>query len=105
MALNMAGRLGREQPLEAKWWRRVLQRLEDKYRMFKREQVSEHGGGVLFPVIDATFDMLPRPHKEHFSLMVVIAAGVPISIGMMANLWDMVRRGMEFFLRDAKWPS
>lgn len=90
LALNMAGRLGREDPLQPASWRGVLKKLQDKYKMFKNEQVSDNGG-VLFPVINATFDMLPRRQKEQFKMVVVVAAGVPISTDMMANLWGEVR--------------
>lgn len=86
----MVGRLGREDPLQPKCWRAVLDRLRDKHRMFRNEEVSDNGG-VLFPVIEATFDLLPRRQKEQFRLMVAVASGVPVTTDVMANLWDMVR--------------
>lgn len=89
LALSMAGRLGKDNPLQSSWWRSVLDKLQDKRRMLKHEKGSENG--VLFPVIDATFDALPRRQKELFRLMVVISAGVQLTTKMMASLWEMVR--------------
>lgn len=89
LALNMAGRLGSEDPLSPACWGRVLERLRDKYKKFKKEKVSEDGG-ALFPVIDVTFDRLPERQQEQFTLMAVVAPGVPFSTEMMANLWETV---------------
>lgn len=88
----MTGRLAHEDPLQAACWRIVLDRLQDKHRMFKIENVGD-SGGVLFPVIDATFGALPRRQKEQFQLMVAVAPGVRLTTAMLANLWevDMVR--------------
>lgn len=86
----MAGRLGREEPLSPACWRHVLQSLQDKHKMFKWKPVTDDGG-VLFPVIDATFNMLSRRQMRQFRLMVAVAPRVPFTTAMLANLWNTVR--------------
>lgn len=86
----MAGRLGREDPLNADSWTGVLDELNDKNAMFEEEEVGDDGSDI-FPIIKVVFDKLPHRQKEQFSLMVVMAPGVPITTEIMASLWDMVR--------------
>lgn len=90
LALSMAGRLGREDPLNPDSWTGVLEELNDKNAMFQEEEVSDDGS-LLFSVIKVAFDKLPHRQKEQFSLMVVMAPGVTITTEIMASLWDMVR--------------
>lgn len=83
LALSMAGRLGREDPLSPSCWTHVLESLRDR-KMLRQEEVSENGG-ALFPVLDLTLNMLTRRLKEEFKLMAVVAPGVPVATD---NLWD-----------------
>lgn len=66
----------------------MLDRLGDKHMVFKMEDIGD-AGGVLFPVIDATFGALPRRQKKQFQLMVAVAPGVRVTTAMLANPWDM----------------
>lgn len=101
MALSMAGRLGREDPLNPTFWReRVLDSLRDKYKKFKEKKISEDGG-VLFPVIDVTFDRLPERQQQQFKLMVVVAPGILVATEMMACLWNTAFKGPEGAVRTA----
>lgn len=66
--------------------------MENTWEKFKKQQVSEDAG-VLFPVVDATFDRLPKLQKEQFRLIIVVAPGVPVETEMLANLWNTVCMG------------
>lgn len=90
LALNMAGRLGSEDPLNPTCWRRVLDRLRDKDNISMEDKFSENGGRF-FAIVHLTFSMLPPRLRKQFMSMAVVAPGVSVSKKMMANLWDTVR--------------
>lgn len=86
----MVGRLGKGDPLDPKSWRGILHRLQDKDEFWKEQHVNDDGG-VLFPVIDKTVDMLPEELKRRFWMMIALPAGAPVKKEMMAKLWGTVR--------------
>lgn len=89
LAVSMAGNLGRDDPQEPQCWRSVLDKLQDKEKMWRQMELTGDGR-TLFPVIDVSFDMLPSLQRDQFKLMVVMAPRVPITPDMLANLWDTV---------------
>lgn len=85
LALGMAGRLAKEQPLDPALWRTVHEKLQGK-----RTKFHDMKNGMLFSAFDTSIYDLPLPQQEQLQLMAVMASGVDATSQMLANLWDQV---------------
>jgi len=86
LALGMAGKLAKEQPLEPSSWRAVHEKVHKKRTKFRQME-----NGKLFSTIDTSLCDLPLTQQEYLQLLAVLASGVVAPTDMLANLWDQVR--------------
>lgn len=93
LALGMAGALAQDRPEDPASWSRVHERLWDKRSKFKK---VEKGHQALLAGMEAAFDGLSEGHKRKFLLLAVMAPGTIVTNGMLASLWNTVRRRFIF---------
>lgn len=85
----MAGKLAVENPLDQDCWRGVLEKLAGKKAVWWTMESMDDGGSLL-PLVDRSRDMLPVEQKEQFQQLALVAPDVPLTQGMLANLWETV---------------
>ena len=90
LALNMAGAMVKDQPLDASSWRTLHETLQKKYIKLKEMRSEEMKS--IFSTIDASVDILTRTVREQLHLVAVLTSGVAARYDMLASLWDVVRK-------------